>query len=468
MTLRHLASMGLGAALLAACAQTVTDSAEQADSALPDASLFDAALLDASPADIAPADIAPADIARPDAPTERDAPDAELPSTRCVSLARPDCVVDALRVSMTVRAMAVDRDGALVLGGLAHDTVIGPPPDLLASVVDNAAVHWVATSPSLAWRAGFNLRSRVPPTFGVSAVLTAADTVVAVNEHDCGNDPTRLTGPCIWSVARGASTNSRAIRYRGRYAPDDTVARSMLVHDGIEASDVTAYITRSVATPTGPRYAQSAVSGLLGGAPPVAVHSDALVGRGILDGWRGGGVDARVLDTADAGVRVVAENLDPGASSPLPRRLDVTLPGDASVAARLAHRGDAWFVLLQSPGRLGCSAVGDGGETLLGDVLVLAGADLTAPLAWSPAGDAFVIDHTGPVRVGGRTFEGPATLVAALDVGCRATVLVDLPHANATASAPSTLAGDGVGVLYVAQNATTADESWCDIRAIAP
>ncbi len=201
-------------------------------------------------------------------------------------------------------------------------------------------------------------------------------------------------------------------------------------------------------------------------------HGDdhgALVGRGILDVWRGGGVEGYALDTAGGGVRLLAENLEPGASWPLSRALYVLLPGDASVAARLAHRGEGWFVLLQSPGRLGCSAVGDGGETLLGDVLVLEGAGLTAPLSRSPAGDAFVLDHTGPVRVGGRNYEGPATLVATLGTGCRATVIVDLPHANGTAAAPSTLTeGAREGTLYVAQNFTTPEARWSEVRAIAP
>ena len=201
-------------------------------------------------------------------------------------------------------------------------------------------------------------------------------------------------------------------------------------------------------------------------------HGDdhgALVGRGILDVWRGGGVEGYALDTAGGGVRLLAENLEPGASWPLSRALYVLLPGDASVAARLAHRGEGWFVLLQSPGRLGCSAVGDGGETLLGDVLVLEGAGLTAPLSRSPAGDAFVRDHTGPVRVGGRNYEGPATLVATLGTGCRATVIVDLPHANGTAAAPSTLTeGAREGTLYVAQNFTTPEARWSEVRAIAP
>ncbi len=365
--------------------------------------------------------------------------------------------------------MAVDRADTLVLGGLAHDTVIGPPPDRLAMIVDSAAVHRVTTTPALAWRAGFNLRSRTRPTIGVSAVLPADDVVVAVNEHDCGDDPTRLTGPCIWSIASDGAHDASALRYRGRYAPSDSVERSVLVRDSIEASDVSAYLSRSLATPAGRRYAQSAVTGLLGARSPVEIHDDAPTGRGVLDALRGGGAEARALDALDSGVRVVAENLLPGAPSPLPRPLDVTLAGDTSVATRLGRRGAAWFVLMQRPVGIACSAVSDTGQTLLRDVAVLDGVGLDAPLSSTPAGDAFALDHTGAVRVGDRVFEGPATLLATLDDGCRATVIVDLPHVNAAASAPSILTRAArTGVLYVAQNFTEGDDRWSEVFALAP
>ena len=243
---RHIAALSLCAALHSACTQTVNDSEARAD-----ASRADAPASDVSRADSALNDSAPSDASRPDGAPARDAPDAALPPPGCVSPARLDCVVDMLQVTMTVRAMAIDRAGAVVLGGLAHDTVIAPDPQLLPRIVDSAAVHWVDTVPSLTWSRGVNLESSVRPTFGVSAIMPAADVVVAVNEHDCGTDPTRLTGPCIWTAARDARPDARAIRYRGRYAPDDTIERAMLVHDAIEGGDVTAYVTRSVATPTG-------------------------------------------------------------------------------------------------------------------------------------------------------------------------------------------------------------------------
>lgn len=467
MTTRFLTVAPLLAALLTACTQTVNGVASRDGVASDDAAHDDAARTDAGHTDAGHTDAARTDAARADVAPERDAPDSARPPP-CISLTRRDCLLDSLRVSMTVRAMAVDRAEVLVLGGLAHDTAIGPPPDRLAMIVDRAAVHRVATTPALGWSAGFNVQSHAPPTIGVSAVMPVADVVVAVNEHDCGDDPTRLTGPCIWSITSDGDHAVSALRYRGRYAPTDAVERSVLARDSIEGGDVSAHLSRSFGTPDGRRYAQSAVTGLLG-ATPAATHDDAPTGRGLLDALRGDGAEARALDALGSGVRVVAENLLRGASSPLPRPLDVTLPGDASIAARLGRRRGAWFVLAQRPGGIACSAVSDGGETLLRDVAVLDGVGLNAPLSSTPAGDAFALDHTGAVRVGDRVFEGPATLVATLDDGCRATAIVDLPHVSPTASAPSVLARVArTGVLYVAQNFTEASDRWSEVIALAP